>query len=385
MPQSPLKKICFVVSDPITVNAFMELHFKYLSSFYEVHLVANLNHGSILNTSSIKTVQHIPLYRSIHPIKDLMALFALYKHFKTMQFNAVHSITPKAGLLGMLASTLAGTSFRTHIFTGQIWHTKTGISKLCFQQLDKLVVKLSTHILVDSHAQRDFLISQHIVTAANSQVLGKGSISGVSLSKFSPNPEIRKAYRNKFGISDSDIVFAFLGRMNKDKGIFELINAFQKLNSNYSNTKLLLIGPDEQGIQNSIDASLSNQTIFIGHCNNPQDYLQMADVFCMPSHREGFGTSVIEASMLGLPVICSDTYGLSDAYIENQTGLKHPVGNTIALYQCMEKMYLNPSLANQMGNQAKQFALDNFLADTVSTFWLKFYQHLFQQQKPVTI
>ncbi|OYU55974.1 MAG: glycosyltransferase family 1 protein [Chitinophagaceae bacterium BSSC1] len=385
MPQSPLKKICFVVSDPITVNAFMELHFKYLSSFYEVHLVANLNHGSILNTSSIKTVQHIPLYRSIHPIKDLRALFALWKHFKTMQFDAVHCITPKAGLLGMLASKLAGIPIRIHIFTGQIWHTKTGISKWCFQQLDKLVVRLSTHILVDSHAQRDFLISQHILTAGNSQVLGKGSISGVSPCKFSPNPAIRKAFRNKYGVSDSDTVFAFLGRMNKDKGIFELITAFQKLNSRYSNTKLLFIGPDEQGIQSSIDASLSNQTIFIGHSNNPQDFLQMADAFCMPSHREGFGTSVMEASMLGLPVICSDTYGLSDAFIENQTGLKHTVGKTEALYQCMENLYLNPSLTKSMGNQAKQFALENFLADTVSTLWLKFYQHLFQQQKPVTI
>lgn len=385
MLQSPLKKICFVVSDPITVNAFMELHFKYLSSVYEVHLVANLNDGSILNTGSIKSVDHIPIYRSIHPIKDLMALFALWKYFKTMQFDAVHSITPKAGLLGMLASKMAGISIRVHIFTGQIWHTKKGISKWFFQQIDKLVVRLSSHILVDSHAQRAFLISEHILTAGNSQVLGKGSISGVSPSRFSPNSETRNAFRNNYGISDSDIVFAFLGRMNKDKGILELLSAFQKLNSCYSNTKLLLIGPDEQGIQTGIDASLSNQTIFIGPCNHPQDYLQMADVFCMPSHREGFGTSVIEASMLGIPVICSDTYGLSDAYIENQTGYKHPVNNTEELFQCMEKMYLNPSLAKQMGNQAKQFALDNFLADTVSTLWLNFYQHLFQQQKPVTI
>lgn len=382
MLQSPLKKICFVVSDPITVNAFMELHFKYLSSFYEVHLVANLNHGSILNTSSIKSVQHIPLYRSIHPIKDLRALFALWKHFKTMEFDAVHSITPKAGLLGMLASKLAGTSFRTHIFTGQIWYTKKGFSKWIFQQLDKLVVRLSTHILVDSHAQRAFLISQHILTAGNSQVLGKGSISGVSPSKFSHNPETRIVFRNKHSISDSDIVFAFLGRLNEDKGVYELITAFQKLNSRYSNTKLLLIGPDEQSIQSSIENSLNNQIIFIGHTANPADYLQMADVFCMPSHREGFGTSVIEASILGLPVICSNTYGLSDAFIENNTGLKHPVGNIEALFQCMEKMYLNPSLAKSMGSQAKQFVIENFNAEEISNHWMNFYKNIFKLKSP---
>lgn len=376
MHQGPLKKICFVVSDPITVNAFMELHFKYLSSLFQVHLVANLNQGAILNTNHICSIKHIPINRAIHPFKDIMAFFALWKHFKTMQFDAVHSITPKAGLLGMLASKLAGTANRTHIFTGQIWHTQVGISKWLFKQIDRFLVLLSTHLLVDSHAQRDFLIAEKVLTKNNSKVLGKGSISGVSATKFAANEAKRLLYRNKYQITAKDLVYAFLGRLNQDKGINELITAFIQFNQYYPNTKLLLIGPDEENIYERINSHLKHQIIFIGYTKCPEDYLQIADVFCMPSHREGFGTSVIEASMLGIPVICSDTYGLRDAFIANETGLQHQVGNIDSLQQCLEKIYLDPKLRMGYGANAHNYAKSNFEAATVSEHWLNFYTHL---------
>ena len=377
MPKSLSKKICFVVSNPMTVNAFLNLHIKYLSAFFHIHVVANLNQGAILNSKNIRTIKHIPIYRSIHPIKDLIALFRLFIYFREMKFDAVHSITPKAGLLCMLASALVSTPIRIHIFTGQVWHTKTGLRKWLLKKLDKILVSLSTNLLVDSYAQRDFLINENVLNNNNSLVLGKGSISGVSSSKFSANLETRLLLRNKYQISEADLVYAFLGRLNKDKGIKELIDAFTQLKKIHPNIKLLLIGPEEEVISSKIDSSIINHIIFIGHTTKPEDYLQMADVFCMPSHREGFGTSVIEASMLGLPVICSNTYGLKDAFIENRTGLMHKAGDSQDLFICMQKIYLMEEERLVQGQNAKNFALENFNEETISHQWLIYYLNLF--------
>lgn len=370
------KKICFVVSAPVTAKAFLVKHFEYLSKEFDITLVANYETQTDFEIPFIKNTKHIAIHRSISPIKDFMAVISLYFYFKKQSFDAVHSVTPKAGLLAMMASWMSRTPIRIHIFTGQVWHTQNGFKKHFLKFLDKLIVFFATHILVDGQSQRQFLIDNKIITNKNSQVLGKGSISGVDVQKFNPSSEIRNTFRKKLNFKDDDVVFSFLGRMNTDKGILDLAKAFQLLNADFSNVKLLLIGFDEENMQEKIREMHTENIIYFGPTPKPQEVLQAADVFCLPSYREGFGTCVIEASLLELPIICSDTYGLAETIVENKTGLRHEVKNVNQLYNQMKLLTQNEVTRTFLGKNGRQYVLEHFSADEISSLWLEFYKNI---------
>jgi glycosyltransferase involved in cell wall biosynthesis len=369
-----MKKICFVVSAPITAQAFLLKHFEYLSKEFDITLVANFETQADFEIPFVKNTKHIAIQRSIHPIKDLLALIQLFFFFRKESFHVVHSVTPKAGLLAMTAAWLSRIPIRIHIFTGQVWHTQLGFKKQFLKFLDRLLVFFTTHVLVDGQSQRQFLIANKIITDKNSKVLGKGSISGVAIQKFIPSNEIRSLYRKQLNFKENDIVFAFLGRMNTDKGILDLAKAFQMLSADFPNVKLLLIGFDEEHMQEQIRKIQIDNIIYFGPTPKPQEVLQAADVFCLPSYREGFGTSVIEASLLELPIICSDTYGLTETIIENTTGLRHEVKNVNQLYNQMRLLTEDATTRSYLGKNGRQYVLDHFSADEISLHWLKFYK-----------
>jgi glycosyltransferase involved in cell wall biosynthesis len=369
-----MKKICFVVSAPITAQAFLLKHFEYLSKEFDITLVANFETQADFEIPFVKNTKHIAIQRSIHPIKDLLALIQLFFFFRKESFHVVHSVTPKAGLLAMTAAWLSRIPIRIHIFTGQVWHTQIGFKKQFLKFLDRLLVFFTTHVLVDGQSQRQFLIANKIITDKNSKVLGKGSISGVDVQKFIPSNEIRSLYRKQLNFKENDIVFAFLGRMNTDKGILDLAKAFQMLSADFPNVKLLLIGFDEEHMQEQIRKIQIDNIIYFGPTPKPQEVLQAADVFCLPSYREGFGTSVIEASLLELPIICSDTYGLTETIIENTTGLRHEVKNVNQLYNQMRLLTEDATTRTYLGKNGRQYVLDHFSADEISLHWLKFYK-----------
>ena len=370
------KKICFVVSAPITAKAFLIKHFEYLSKEFDITLVANFETQADFEVPFVTNTKHIAIHRSINPLKDFLALIQLYFFFKKESFHVVHSVTPKAGLLAMTAAWMSRIPIRIHIFTGQVWHTQSGFKKQFLKFLDRLLVVFTTHILVDGQSQRQFLITNKIITDKNSKVLGKGSISGVDVQKFNPSSEIRNLYRAQLNFQNNDIVFAFLGRMNTDKGILDLAKAFQKLHADFPNVKLLLIGFDEEQMQEKIRQIQTENIIYFGPTPKPQEVLQAADVFCLPSYREGFGTSVIEASLLELPIICSDTYGLAETIIENKTGLRHEVKNVDQLYNQMKLLVQNEETRTVLGKNGRQYVLEHFSADEISLQWLTFYKDI---------
>jgi len=376
------KKICFIIATPLTAKAFLMKHFEYLSEIFDIYVVANFeqNPGFTLDNQFIKGQKNIEIARSISLLKDGKALFDLRKYLHEMQFDAVHSVTPKAGLIGMLAAKLAGVKIRVHIFTGQVWHTQKGFFKILLKNLDRLIVFCATNILVDGKSQRRFLIENKIINDKNSQVLGEGSISGVDTAKFFPQPEVRAQYRSELHLND-EIVYLFLGRMNRDKGILDLAKAFCLLHEKFPKTKLVLVGPDEENLEPLIRQmdDTNGDIVFYGSTPKPQDVLQLADVFCLPSYREGFGTSVIEASLLELPIICSDTYGLMETIVENQTGLRHKTRDVASILAQMEHM-TDLNSRKRMGENGRQYVLQNFSAEKISTAWLGFYKGLLQNK-----
>jgi len=363
----------------MTVNSFLLNHFEILSKEFEIYLVANFDTNSSRTFPFVKKVYNINISRKINFIKDITTFYNLLIFFSKNNFNAVHTITPKAGLLGMLSAYFCRIKFRIHIFTGQVWHTKTGIAKFILINFDKLISKLATNVIVDGASQKEFLLKKYIITNEKSIVLGYGSISGVDIDKFKANINLRSLHRVRLNIKDEHVVFSFLGRLNRDKGILDLVESFMKLKMTYNFIKLIIIGVDEEDIVQQIKNQFTiDEIIFVNYVDKPQELLQISDIFCMPSYREGFGTSVIEASSLSLPVIVSDTYGLKDTVIENVTGLKYNVGDVKDLYNQMEILLLNKDLRKQYGINGREFVSNKLSSKLISNEWLKFYKNLLQ-------
>ena len=375
------KKICFVVPSIGSARVFLKNHIEELSIYFDIYLVTNVLEEEMIYLSNvpIQEIKHVKITRRISLINDLRTLLHLSAYFKTMRFDAVHTLTPKIGLIGIFASRMVSIPNRIHIFTGQVWHTKKGIYKYFLMSLDRFTVWNATHILVDGQPQRKFLIQNKIITGANSSVLGKGSTAGVDTNRFCPNASVKKEVRNKLGIKENEVVYMFLGRMNADKGINELAEAFNSLHKKHVNIRLLLVGDDEENMKESIKQKVEdiNSTIFSGVTTTPEHFIQACDVFCMPSHREGFPLSVLEASSMEKPIICSDTYGLMESIIENKTGIRHKVADVDSLHFAMEKLFYDQNLVNTLGKGGREYVLENFSAKTISEKWVEFYLKMF--------
>lgn len=374
-------KICFVVSSYMTLNAFLRQPIQCLNNHYDIYAVLDINENDSLNNlESLITIFPVGIKRNISLWQDLIALFQLIKLFRRHEFTIVHSVTPKAGLLAMLASFIAGVGIRIHTFTGQVWATKTGFARVVLKSLDKLIAALSTNILIDSPSQRSFLVKEGVVKVQKSDVLLEGSISGVDLQRFKPNDVARNRIRAAFSFADNDVVFLFIGRLNRDKGILDLAQAFTKVADNHANARLLIVGVDEANLTNEIKrATLGHESkvSFVSFTNSPEEYMVASDVLCLPSYREGFGNVIIEAAAVGIPTIGTDIYGISDAIVDGETGTLFEVKNTDDLQKCMQKMIVDNKFRAKLGMAAKDRAIESFSSKKLSEAWLKYYQGLF--------
>lgn len=375
------KSICFVVAIPSTAHSFLRDHIKALSKDYDVYLAGNIDKKEDVDGLDLNGWFKIDIKRSVSLLNDFKAIWQAWKLFNRMKFDAVHSVTPKAGLVCAVAGKIAGIKRRVHIYTGQVWATRKGIMRWMLKSIDKLIARLDNYILVDGKSQRSFLEEEGVLKRGGAIVFGSGSISGVNVSRFVPDNNERYNVRREIGINDDSIVFVFLGRLNKDKGISELLSAFQKLSSEKDNVFLLLIGRDEDGYMGKLldypNIKEKENLYFYGHTREPEKVLNAGDVFVLPTYREGFGSSVLEAACIGLPCICSDAYGVQDAFIENETGLKCKVGDVISLYQCMKEMAEKPGLIKQMGENSRKRVLNEFPSEIITRYWVNFYKEMF--------
>lgn len=380
---SQKNKICFVVSTLATIRAFMDNHIHVLSESFDVYIVANLTQkdGEYLQSLPIKGYKHIEINRNIHLIKDLRAVIDLIRYFQKEKFYAIHSITPKAGLVNALAGKLAGIKNRIHIYTGQVWASREGMMRKLLKSLDQIIARLNTHSLVDGNSQREFLMKEKVLAESNSLVLAKGSIAGVDTVKFSPDITSRTEIRNSLGIKSDQVVLVFMGRMCKDKGIDELLEAFSMLQKEHSNAYLLLVGSDEENYKEKIKKNYANLVdkvnfCFYGLTPTPARVLNAGDVFCLPSYREGFGMSVIEASSTGLAAIVSDAYGLRDSVVPEITGLVCKVQDVGSLHRKMLFLMEHPDYLQLLGKNGREYIQRCFNQADVSKAWVDFYKGL---------
>jgi glycosyltransferase involved in cell wall biosynthesis len=373
-------RLCFVVSAPITAVSFLNGHIDYLSSDFEVTVVCNFD-GTEKYISKNASLENIRIVRDVAPLSDLQAIYKLMRFLKKGRFQIVQSVTPKAGLITAFSGWLARTPHRIHWFTGQVWVLKSGFQRWVFKSLDRLVAKLNTSSLVDSPSQSDFLIEQRVVNPAKAQVLGSGSIAGVDTRRFRPNPETRVVTRAELGISDPDaIVILFVGRLNHDKGIDILLRAFSSAAPRLD-SYLLLVGPDEENYIPRIPELLGARWEFFRHVpftTEPEKYMAAADIFCLPSLREGFGLSLIEASSCGLPLIASNIYGIRDAIRDCKTGVLFDGSITNQFSHSFNELTRNRKLMTQMGLMGRVFVQQNFESTDLQKLLTEYYVGLIQ-------
>jgi glycosyltransferase involved in cell wall biosynthesis len=340
--------------------------------------------GVKLTDLKVNNVINVNIAREINLYLDLKALIKLCNIFYKNKFNIVHSTTPKAGLLVSIASFFTRVPVRLHTFTGQAWANSSGLKKRLLIALDWLIVKLNTKCYTDSQSQKDYLIEHRIAKSEKICVLGKGSLAGVDINRFRKerfSQENIKEFKLTNKLSLDSFILLFIGRVTRDKGIVELIEAANNIISRGLNLELLIVGPQESGFE--IEGTLFEQYIdnqknihYVGFTSDPEKFYSLADVFCLPSYREGFGTVIIEAGAMGVPTIGSDIYGVRDAIQNGHTGLLVPPKSIKSIETAIEALMASPENTKIMGDNAKERVHKNFSTEILNKLLVDEYLFL---------
>ena len=373
-----MKKVCFVATIPAVVHAFLRVHIQTASEKYEVTVVCNSADKYLLEGLNARLVL-LPIERKPSPWRDMLVLFQLFNLFRHERFDIVHSIMPKTGMLAMLAAWLARVPTRIHTFTGQVWVTKHGARRMLLKWFDKLIGSFATCALADSPSQRDFLVNEGVLPPGKAKVIGAGSICGVDPLRFHPDAETRQTVRHDVGIAQDARVILFVGRLNRDKGMLELATVFDAIAKQRPDVELLLVGAEEDVSFNRIQEICHagrDRLHYVSFTATPEHYIAAADILCLPSYREGFGLTIIEAAACGVPAVATHIYGITDAVADGKTGLLFPVGDVAALTQALLRLITENELRQQMGSKARERALELFSSEKIAHELLALYEEL---------
>jgi len=329
----------------------------------------------------------VPMERHISLVKDLVALTKMIKVFRKEKPTLVHSMTPKAGLLCMMAGRLTGVPIRVHTFTGLVWPTSSGLKRKILMLTDKLTCACATHIIPEGEGVKNDLIAGKI-TRKPLKVLGYGNVMGVDMARFSRRAEVMEIVKQKALKSKDCFTFLTVGRVVRDKGINEMITAFQKLQETHKNIKLILIGDYEDKLdpisEDSRKAIRYNEGIeAVGRKNGDEllAYYAAADCYISASYREGFPNTVLEAGAMGLPCIVTDINGSREIIKDGVNGMIVPPQDTELLYRAMKIMLTSNIDRNNMAGKARKMIDERFEQGFVRKCLYDFYDKVLDSPK----
>lgn len=358
------KKICFITTISITLRAFVLKTAKYIHDNTDWDI-------SFICSDDEEFAKDLPEYIHYYPVhmergisfSGIKAMLEIKKIFKREKFDLIQYSTPNASLYASLAGWLTRVPIRLYCQWGIVYVGFSGLKRKIFKAEEKLVCGLSTWIEPDSYSNLNFAHEQGLYPQSKGSVIWNGSACGVDLKKFdiAKKSQYRKDIREKYSIPSDAFVFGFVGRVTRDKGVNELLEAFKQLNDS---CYLLMVGPsevDETINQDLYEWSVKNdRVIYTGYTNCVEQYLSAMDCYILPSYREGFGMGVVEAEAMGLPVIVTNIPGPIDAMVDGKTGIVVPKKNTKELVKAMEWLLNNQKLAEQYAENGVAFAKDNF-------------------------
>jgi glycosyltransferase involved in cell wall biosynthesis len=310
----------------------------------------------------------IPLTRKITPFKDLIATFSLYRLLIKEKPDIVHTHTPKAGIVGMLASFLARVPIRLHTVAGLPLMEATGFKRVILNFVEKLTYKLSTKVYPNSFELKNIILKNRFTTQEKLRVIGKGSSNGIDTSYFDPelfSLEEKNSLKSKLGIERNDFVFIFVGRLVADKGINELVEAFNELCLDLKGIKLLLVGPFEDDLdplseKTKLLISNHDKIISVGYQNDVRPFFAISNSLVFPSYREGFPNVVMQSGAMGLPSIVTDINGCNEIIQTDNNGIFVPTKDMKSLKRAMLRIFQDKELFLKCSANSRLAIVNNY-------------------------
>lgn len=369
----------------MALTTLLKGQLRFMDQYFDV-LAVSSGGGTFDDVAKNEGVKTHPLTmsRTITPFKDLISLYKLYKLFKKEKPFIVHTHTPKAGTLGMIAAKMAGVPHRMHTIAGLPLLLASGPKRALLNTVEKITYSCATMIYPNSFAMKDIIIQNGFTKASKLKVIEKGSTNGVDTDHFDPklfDEASKNKLKNELGITEDDLVFVFIGRIVKDKGMNELMSTFSKLSLEYPKTKLLLVGPYEDHLNpllpESYDLIKNHKSIIhVGYQKDVRPYFAISDVLAFPSYREGFPNVVMQAGAMGLASIVTDINGCNEIIENGKNGLIIPPKDEEALFNAMKFMIDNPEERLSMANSSRSKIENNYQQKIIWNALLKEYQNL---------
>lgn len=360
------KKIIRTATVPLSLDLFCRGLFRSLSQDYEIIVLSSplKELESIREREGVRTIA-VPMKRKIAPLSDLVSLFRLISVFRKEKPDMVHSITPKGGLLSMMAAKAAGVPVRVHTFTGLIFPYVKGWKKALLHTTDRITAACATHIIPEGEGIKNDLVSYGI-THKPLKVLGNGNLRGIDLDYYKCDAEDGVALRAELAVSKESFVFLYAGRFDMDKGLRELFNAFGRLTASGADVHLLLAGAEMDG-DKPLPPEMSRIMIDNPRIHASRTWLSdvrpwyaAADALVLPSYREGFPNVVLEAGAMGLASIVTDVNGSREIISDGQNGVIIPAHDEEALYRTMYSWYSDPAAVRVMAQNAREMVSDRY-------------------------
>lgn len=375
-------KILRVSTVPLSLNSLLKGQLKMLNEHYEI--VGVSSPGSELEEvhqrEGIRVIA-LPMERHISLVKDFISLIRMILLFLKEQPDMVHSLTPKAGLISMLAGWITGVPVRMHTFTGLVFPTATGFKQKLLIWTDRLTCACATHINPEGNGVKQDLIRYHI-TQKPLKIIANGNVNGIDLEYFQRTPDVIQAsetYR-KEGI----FTFCFVGRVVRDKGINELVSAFVRLQEKYASTRLILVGPFERNLDpvspETEKQIFGNPAIeFMDFQKDIRPFLAVSDTLVFPSYREGFPNVVLQAGAMGLPAIVTNINGSNEIIEPGKNGVIIESQNEEQLYLAMENFVLEQDKVRMMAQNCRTIIAEKFDQRIVWAALLEEYKTLLKE------
>ncbi len=361
-------KIIRVTTKPVAFNILLKGQLKFINKFHNVIAISSFRKdlNNLQNQEGIKTIS-LDMTRNISPIKDLVSLIKMVKILKKECPDVVHSHTPKAGFISMLASAYCKIPHRLHTVGGLPLMETTGFKKKILLFVEWFTYKCATKIYPNSYGLKKYILQNISIPKKKILVIGSGSSNGIDTNYFSRSDEVRRAanlYKKEFSL-EKMFNFIFVGRIVKDKGIAELSSAFIKLNDKYKNTRLLLLGWEESDLdpipKETKEIIKENKNILnLGFKEDIRPYLAASNCLVLPSYREGFPNVVLQAGCMEIPSIVTNINGCNEIITHEVNGLLIEPKNQASLYMAMERIFLDKILCNKLAKSSRKKVVEKF-------------------------
>lgn len=370
-----MTKLVRITTVPISLDKLITYQMKFMKSKGFDVIMMSADGPEISKIVDREECEHIviPLTRKITPIKDLVALYVLIKYFKKIKPHIVHSHTPKAGLIGMIAAWICRIPVRIHTVAGLPLQTAVGAKRRLLIQIEKLTYFFANQVWPNSNSIMDFIKKNKLCAESKLQIIGFGSTNGIDLNEFSKDSlklEILNEIKRKLNYNQKIKYILFVGRVVKDKGVEELVKGFLELSQNNDTLRLIIVGPFEMDLD-PISAEIKNEIEnnelihYIGFSNEVKYYMSIASLFVFPSHREGFPNVIMQAALMDCPVVASKIDGNIDLIDHDINGLLFERGNIDDLKRSIKLILFDEQRSIIYAKELKDKVLSKYNRDYI--------------------